>query len=201
MSEDPTAPGFWNERYLAARTPWDFGGVPPPLARYLATHPGRGATVLIPGCGSGYETAAFAQAGYRVTAIDFSPPAVAKARATVGPALADRIIEGDLFAHPLADAPFDFIYERTFLCALPPAWRERIVARTAELLKPGGTLGGIYFFEQSEDGPPFGLGPGEADRLFDAGFKLVRDEPVAAGESLAFFAGRERWQERTRRMP
>ncbi len=196
MSEDPTAPGFWNERYAAARTPWDFGGVPAPLARYLAAHPGRGASVLIPGCGSGHEVTAFTQAGYRVTAIDFSPPAVAKARASVGSALAARIVEGDFFTHAFADAPFDFIYERTFLCALPPAWREKIVARTAALLKPRGTLAGIYFFGESEDGPPFGLAHTESARLFDYSFRLVRDEPVVPAESLEFFAGRERWQER-----
>ncbi len=201
MTEDPTSPGFWNTRYEAGTTPWDLGGVPAPLARHLATRPGRGASVLIPGCGSGYEVAAFTQAGFRVTAIDFSAPAVSRARATVGPARAGRIIEGDFFTHTLADAPFDFIYERTFLCALPPAWREKIVARAAALLKPGGTLAGIYFFEESTDGPPFGLAPGEADRLFDPLFRLVRDEPVAPAESLEFFVGRERWQERVRKFP
>jgi SAM-dependent methyltransferase len=199
MSQDPTAPGFWNTRYAAGTTPWDFGGVPAPLARHLAAHPGRGASVLIPGCGSGYEVVAFASAGYRVTAIDFSPPAVAKARATVGAALAARIVEGDFFAHAFAEAPFDFIYERTFLCALPPAWREKIVARLATLLKPGGTLAGLYYFEATDDGPPHGLAPGEAERLFEARFQLERDAPVPPAESLPLFAGHERWQERRRR--
>jgi SAM-dependent methyltransferase len=199
MTEDPTAPGFWNSRYEAGTTPWDFGGVPAPLTRHLAAHAGRGATVLIPGCGSGYEVVAFAEAGYRVTAIDFSVPAVARARRTVGPALAARIVEGDFFAHTFADAPFDVIYERTFLCALPPAWREKIVARQAALLRPGGLLAGLYYFEETDDGPPHGLAPGTAERLFDAPFQLERDELVAPAESPPLFAGHERWQERRRR--
>ena len=199
MTDDPTARAFWNVRYEAGTTPWDQGGVPAPLARHLAAHPGHGARVLIPGCGSGYEVAAFTQAGYRVTAIDFSAPAVARARSTVGSALAPRILEGDFFAHPFADAPFDCVYERTFLCALPIERRETIVARTAALLKPGGKLIGIYYFGDSDDGPPFGLAPSDPVRLFDPSFQLVRDEPVVSEESLAFFAGHERWQERIRR--
>ncbi len=198
MSENSASPDFWNPRYEASRTPWDLGGVPVPLQRYLATHPGRGARVLIPGSGSGYEISAFAAAGYLVTAIDFSPPAVARARSHVGPVLAEMVIEGDFFTHDFASAPFDLVYERTFLCALPPPMWPQIARRTASLLKPGGVLLGIYFFGDKDDGPPFGLAPDEPARLFDGAFVTVSDQPIAASESLPLFAGRERWQERRR---
>ena len=199
MPENPASPQFWNPRYVAGRTPWDFGGVPAALIRYLDQHPGRGKRALVPGCGSGYEVAALAHAGYAVTAIDFSPPAVARARANVGAALAGRIVEGDFFTYEFADAPFEFVYERTFLCALPPALWPKIVARTAALLKPGGTLAGFYFFGEKDDGPPFGLAVDEAEKLFTAEFELVADEAVPPAESLPLFAGKERWQERRRR--
>lgn len=198
MNENSASPEFWNPRYAAARTPWDFGGIPAPLTRYLAAHPGRGARVLIPGCGSGYEIAAFAEAGYAVTAIDFSPPAVAHARALLGPVLAGRIVEGDFFTHDFAEAPFDLIYERTFLCALPPTLWPQIVRRTASLLKPGGVLAGIYFFGEKDDSPPCGLAPDEPAQLFAADFATVADHAIPAAESLPLFAGRERWQERRR---
>ena len=110
MSESSTHRAFWDERYLAQTTPWDLGGAPAALGRFLATRPGRGASVLIPGCGSGHEVAAFARAGYNVTAIDFSPPAVARARANAGAQLAGRIVEGDFFTHPFAEAPFDLCH-------------------------------------------------------------------------------------------
>lgn len=194
----PTEPGFWDTRYAAGRTPWDFGGVPAPLTRWLARNPGRGERVLIPGCGAGYEIGAFAAGGYDVTALDFSAVAVARTRAQVGPKLADRVIEGDFFECLLPAAPFDVIYERTFLCALPPARWPQIARRTATLLKPGGRIVGIYFFGDKEDGPPFGLEPEEDRRLFDGDFTLVADEPIPGAESLPLFHGRERWQERRR---
>jgi SAM-dependent methyltransferase len=198
MAAPSTTPDFWNPRYASGRTPWDYGDVPPALQRYLHRHPGQGARALVPGCGSGYEIKALALAGYNVTAIDFSPAAIARARAHVGPALADRVIEGDFFTYDFAEAPFDFIYERTFLCALPPPLWPKIVARTASLLAAGGTLAGLYFFGDKEDGPPFGLAPEDATALLGRGFILVADQPVPDGETLPLFAGRERWQERRR---
>lgn len=197
---DPASnqPEFWNPRYRSGTTPWDLGHVPPALDRYLAAHLGRGASVLIPGCGSGYEIAAFSAAGYSVTAIDFSPPAVARARANLPPLLAERVVEGDFFTYDFPAAPFDLVYERTFLCALPPALWPRIVERTASLLKPGGTLVGLYFFGEKNDGPPFGLDPEEPARLFADRFAQVDDRAVPAEESLPLFVNRERWQERRR---
>lgn len=199
MPESPATPSFWNTRYEKDRTPWDCGGVPPPLCRYLAARPGHGASVLIPGCGSGYEIGAFLDAGYRVAAIDFSPPAVARARARFGPRVSECLVEGDFFTHDLALAPFDLVYERTFVCALPPDWWPKIVRRTAELLKPGGSWIGVFVFGPKDDGPPFGFEPAEASALMDPFFITVADQPVPAAESLPLFAGQERWQERHRR--
>ena len=199
MPDPSSQPEFWDTRYAAGRTPWDFGGVPAPLTRWLANHPGHGARVLIPGCGTGHEISAFAQAGYAVTALDFSATAIALARAQVGPALARHVHEGDFFHHDFAAAaPFDVIYERTFLCALPPARWPDLAARAAALLRPGGTLVGIIFFGGKDGGPPFGLAPGEEHSLLARDFTLVADDAIPPAESLPLFAGRERWQERRR---
>lgn len=200
MPESSADPKFWNTRYAAGRTPWDFGGVPAALGRFVTTNAAtlrHGMRVLIPGCGSGYEIAAFAAAGCAVTAIDLSAVAVARVRREFGALASLRIVEGDFFTEKFSAAPFDLIYERTFLCALPPALWPRMVARTAELLRPGGVLAGFYLFGDKDDGPPFGLAPDEPAKLFAAHFDLARDEAVPPAESLAFFAGRERWQERT----
>jgi SAM-dependent methyltransferase len=191
-SADSTHPDFWTARYAAGRTPWDFGGVPAALKSFLAgiSTPG---SVLIPGCGSGYEVQAFHAAGYDVTAIDFSPAAVDQAKRILG-VLADRVLLGDFFAHDFGAPCFDFIYERTFLCSMPPSRWPGYANRVADLLSAGGRLIGIFLYaEQSAPGPPYPLTEKQAEHLFASRFRLVRSELVT--DSLPLFRGMERWQE------
>ena len=189
--EDSSKAEFWNSRYAANKMPWDFGGVPGALRSFLerANPPGR---VLIPGCGSGYEVQAFHEAGFEVTAIDFSPVAVEHAARLLGP-LKDFVIQGDFFTHHFGDHEFDLIYERTFLCSLPPERWPAYARRMAELLAPGKMLAGMFLYGEEPDPPPYPLGEGKALELLGKDFDLGRTEPVS--DSLPLFAGRERWQE------
>ena len=188
---DSTAPDFWEQRYLSGRTPWDFHGVPLPLVDYLRKASGAG-SVLIPGCGSGYEVKAFHECGWRPLAIDFAPSAVQRARDILGPSLAACVRHADFFAGSL-DGPHDLIYERTFLCSLPPERWPDYAARIAELLRPGGVLTGIFYYGTDPDGPPFPIREDEARALF-AAFELIEDYAIPANQSLPLFAGHERWQ-------
>ncbi len=155
--------------------------------------------MLIPGCGSGYEVVAFTQAGHEVHAIDFSRPAVARARQPSGSGAGRTDYRGgDFFTHDFAPASFDFIYERTFLCARPVAWRARIVQRNGELRKARGSLLGIYFSGETTEGPPHGLSSAAAAALFPPPFTFTLDLPLPDEESLPIFKGSERWQERYR---
>jgi len=193
----PSQPEFWNSRYIKDDTPWEFDGIPADLKAFLKKK-GKGAKVLIPGCGTGHEIKAFAEAGYDVTALDFAPFAVDRARRLVGPALASRILLGDFFQYDFPGASFDLIYERSFVCSLTPERRPAYRDRLAQLLKYRGLLIGYYFYKRPvlSDGPPYGFAWGAADELFSRYFLLVKDEPVS--DSLPVFAGRERWQERRR---
>ena len=196
--ENPSEPIFWDSRYKTGQTPWNFGGVPIDLKDYLKRHP-KGGRVLIPGCGWGYEVQAFADAGYEVTAVDFSPAAVERAHKLVEPDLARRIVVGDFFKLSIAHATFDVVYERTFLCALEPQKRVAYRDRMTRLLKYSGSLIGYFYYKNDaneRDEPPYGLAWGEGDELFSRHFLLMKDIPVT--DSLPVFAGRERWQERRR---
>ncbi len=185
-------PDFWTTRYVAGKTPWDFGGVPVALKLFLARSPDTG-KVLIPGCGSGYELQAFHEAGYDVTALDFSPAAVDQAKRVLG-LLAERVILGDFFTHDFGQCRFDLIYERTFLCSMAPSRWPDYVNRTADLLSPGGRLVGVFLYGQrSFSGPPFPVTDTEAEHLFKKRFQLVRSEAVT--DSLPLFRDMERWQE------
>jgi SAM-dependent methyltransferase len=189
-TEDSTQPDFWNTRYTAARTPWDLGGVPAALRSFLArAERGR---VLIPGCGSGYEVQAFHDAGFEVTAIDFSPAAVQRAARILGP-LQRCVIEDDFFTHDFRGQKFDLIYERTFLCSLPPARWPAYAKRMAELLAKGKVLAGIFLYGNEPDPPPYPLTEAQALELLGSDFELIRSEPVS--DSLPLFSGMERWQE------
>jgi len=189
QSRDPGQPLFWSERFAQRITPWDRGGVPAELRAWVGQDP-RPRAVLIPGCGSAYEVAYLAQAGWDVTAIDFSAGAVAAARQVLGP-WAAHVVEADFF-HFTPPRPPELIYECAFFCALPPRLRPDVVARWAELLPPGGLLAGFFFFDQTPKGPPFGIGAAELEQLLAPFFERLDDRPVA--DSLPVFAGRERWQ-------
>ena len=187
-SRDPLAPAFWDERFERDFTPWDLEGVPQALRNFVARG-GAARTVLIPGCGNGYELVCMAEAGWDATAIDFSPAAVRRARNVVG-TWAARVVEADFFAwqppHPL-----DLIYERAFLCAMPPAMWPRVAARWAELLAPGARLAGFFYFGSSPKGPPFGIARTALDALLAPYFQLAEESAVV--DSLPVFGGQERW--------
>ena len=188
-SRDPSEPGFWTERFEQNFMPWDKGGVPAALREFAERSPRKYVT-LIPGCGLGYELAYLSEAGWDVTAIDFSPAAVAAARITVGP-WATRVLEADFFSFA-PHLPLELIYERAFLCALPRRMWPAVAARWAELLAPGALLAGFFYFDDGLKGPPFGIAPAELDALLIPHFERVED--VAVDDSIAVFAGKERWQ-------
>jgi len=184
-SRDPNTPGFWDERFERGFTPWDRGGVPQALQAF-ASAPMR---TLIPGCGAAYELAWLADAGWDVTAIDFSPAAVAKGREAAGK-WRDRVVEADFFAwQPLQ--PLDLVYERAFLCAMPRAMWPRLAQRWADLLAPGKLLAGFFFFDDQPKGPPFGIARAQLDALLTPFFTCIEDAPVS--DSIPVFDGKERW--------
>jgi SAM-dependent methyltransferase len=188
-SRDPSAPSFWSQRFEQNYMPWDYGGVPEALKRFVVQTTQKYVT-LIPGCGVGYEVAYLSEAGWDVTAIDFSPAAVSAAQAVLGPWVS-RVVEADFFTFAPPRRP-DLIYERAFLCALPRERWPQIAMRWAKLLPPGGLLAGFFYFDGTVKGPPFGISPSRLDDLLTPHFERIEDLP--ASDSVAVFAGRERWQ-------
>ena len=190
MAQDSSKPDFWDKRFREKFMPWDAGRVPEPLERFIARHTQRG-RLLIPGCGTGYEVRFLAQAGFEVTAIDFSEEAIEAARRELGPH-AHLLRLADFFGFEGDQVPFDAIYERAFLCSLPRRMWDDWARRTAQLATPGGLLFGLFFFDDNAKGPPFGIGVAELDALLAPEFELIENEPASG--SIPTFAGRERWQ-------
>lgn len=187
---DPGEAEFWDLRYGARFAPWDAGKVPAQLRRF-AQGPVSGRSVLVPGCGSAWDVRHFAESGWDVVGIDFSHEALVAARPILGPH-SGRARQSDFFA-ALPEAPFDVVYERAFLCALPRRMWSDWGRRMAEVVKPGGLLAGFFYFDAGERGPPFPLhSQAELDALLAPGFERIEDAPVP--DSIAVFLGKERWQ-------
>lgn len=180
---------FWNERYRQGRIPWDAGRTPEPLLQWLQRTPRRG-RVLVPGCGSGYEVRSFHDHGWEVLAVDFSPASVDRARAILGQ-LGARVVLGDFFTYPF-ERPFDVVYERAFLCSLPPERWPDCVRRIGTCLAPGGLWLGFFLYGHEDEPPPYPMTEADAQRLIEPKFERLEDVPVP--DSVPVFAGRERWQ-------
>jgi hypothetical protein len=151
--------------------------------------------VLIPGCGEDYRTIeAFHRAGHEVTAIDFSPVAVESIKKALPKmSVSDAIILGNFFSYDFEAASFDLVYERTFLCSLPPSLWKGYASRITQLLRPQGTLAGFFFYGEEANPPPFPLTESKASEIFGRCFDLRKSE--AQADSLSIFAGNEKWQE------
>jgi SAM-dependent methyltransferase len=187
-SRDPLAPQFWDERFEKRFTPWDRGSAPAALRRFVLDMP-QPMTALAPGAGSAYELTLMCEAGWDAVAIDFSPVAVARAKALAGP-WAERVVEADFFTYQ-APRPLDVVIEQAFLCALPRARWPEVARRWEQLLAPGGLLAGYFYFDDLPKGPPFGVNREQLDALLTPGFECIADDAVE--DSIPVFLGKERW--------
>ncbi|MCU1472220.1 class I SAM-dependent methyltransferase [Amnibacterium sp.] len=104
-----------------------------------AVLPATPADVADLGCGTGSLALLAAEAGHRVTGVDFAPRMLDQAaRKSAAARLPVSWILGDAAAPPLPDGAFDVVLERHVLWALPdPA---AALAAWGRLLRPHGVL-------------------------------------------------------------
>jgi SAM-dependent methyltransferase len=196
MAQDSSRPEFWDTRFRDGVTPWDAGGVPPALKNWIGRRRGR-LRVLIPGAGTGYEVRLFAEHGHDVLAIDFSDAAIEAAKRELG-SLSGRVRKADFFG--LQDGPFDVVYERAFLCALPRKLWSEWARRMAELVSPGGVLAGFFYIDDNQRGPPFGVSQEGLNDLLGKAFEMTESRVLPPEQSLPVFQGKEIWQVWTRQL-
>lgn len=127
----------WQHRYETE--PWLFGRTPNRYLRSLDTRLPRTGRALCLGEGEGRNAAWLAARGLAVTAVDFAPAALARARSLAAAhGVAVATIEADVAAWSPAEAAFDLVT----LIFLQLSADERVPAHRAALaaLAPGGLL-------------------------------------------------------------
>lgn len=144
----------WQRRY-EERGPFLFGTEPNAFLRSQAFRLRPGMRALCPGEGEGRNAAWLARQGLGVTAVDFAPVALARARALADEAgVAVSTIEADLSRWDWPCAAFDLVV-LTFV-QLGPDQRVPVHAGAVRALAPGGLLLLEAFArgERLECGPP-----------------------------------------------
>jgi len=178
----------WNARYLSNDTPWDKGAHTPILDEIESRHPGifSGRSILVPGCGTGYDARWIAAQGAEVTGIDIAPLAIEQAR-ELDPGETVRFTVADfLDPAPALTGAFDLLWEHTCFCALDPALRPAYFKAARQILAPGGMVVGVFFInpemDEGESGPPFGIDAKKLEADWkDTGFEQMDPWVPAAG--------------------
>lgn len=154
---------FWQERFATGTTPWNRGAPNPQLGQWIADGTlAPGNSVLVPGCGHGWEVAALARAGMKVIGIDFAANALNHCRQVLASeGLSAQLVDADVL-HWQPDTPVDAIFEQTCLCALYPDFWQRYAAQLHQWLHPGGKLLALFLQALRPeathgfiDGPPY----------------------------------------------
>lgn len=156
-SDQVNAEKFWSEIYRNEQPGWEVGQENPALGAILPQIKLSKSRVLVLGCGSGHDAAFFARNGHVVTAVDFSPEAVQRARANYSSLENLKIIQADAFNLPhTLDGQFDLVFEHTFYCAVSPERRNDVAKLWKRMLHDQGHLLGILFAMEKRNGPAFG---------------------------------------------
>jgi cyclopropane fatty-acyl-phospholipid synthase-like methyltransferase len=168
---------YWESRYQSGDMNWEKGAPSPGLVDFLAAHPDlpRG-TVCVPGCGTGHDVRAFAQAGFDAFGFDLAPSGIRLAEEkTRAAGLTAQFHQADF----LRDEPpfrFDWLFEHTLFCAIQPGERDDYVRAVLRWLKPDGQYLAVnYIIVEDPEGPPFPVTRDELERRFSPHFKLQTD--------------------------
>ncbi len=164
---------YWSNRYSNDTATWDTHKITPPLKAYFDQLTNKETSILIPGCGNGYEAAYLLQNGFsNITLIDISTVLYNALEEKFSAYLQNslQIICADFFTH---EGQYDLIIEQTFFCALHPSLRNKYAEKMYQLLKPGGKLVGLLFNREFESGPPFSGNEKEYRQLFQQQFTIA----------------------------
>lgn len=155
----------WEAKYQAGDAFWDHGAPSPGLVEFLAAHPEleRG-TVAVPGCGTGHDVLAWADAGFEAAGYDIAPSAIRLGRERAAETGRNATFHQSDFLRASPPQPLDYVFEHTLFCAIDPAERGAYVNAAARWVRPGGVYLSVNYIVCDPDGPPW---PVTARELWD----------------------------------
>jgi SAM-dependent methyltransferase len=189
MTGEPS--GMFDAIYAAAeaggaRPPWDYGDARPQLVEWAVEQDlaGGGRAALVVGCGYGADAEFLAHRGFRTTAFDFAPTAIAAARRK-HPASDVTYLVADVLELPDEwQSSFDLVVESLTVQSMPPEQHTVAAQNVAALVAPGGTLLVLATArdEGSEvTGPPWPLTRAELDEFANSDLVMSRVERIEGG--------------------
>lgn len=166
---------FWEESYLNNTTGWDLKSFTPAFKDVITSEVVKNkSTMLIPGCGKGYDAIEASKAGFKVTAIDLSVTAINFAEELAKSEKANvNFFVSDFFDLD-ETKKFEVIYDYTFYCAINPLKRKEYSDKICSLLDDDGIYIALLFpVEKRTGGPPFGIDETEFDKFFAGRLELL----------------------------
>jgi cyclopropane fatty-acyl-phospholipid synthase-like methyltransferase len=140
--------------------PWDTGVSPPELLDFIQTHqPGRAIDI---GCGTGTNVITLANAGWKVTGVDFAPRAIklARQKASKAGVQAEFLIRDATKLQGISDH-FDLAFDLGCFHSIPQDGKRKYLDRLDQILASGG-FWLMYGFMKS-DATRSGTGLADAD--------------------------------------
>jgi SAM-dependent methyltransferase len=167
---------YWEARYQSGDMPWEKGEPSPGLVDFLDAHPKlRGTTVVVPGCGTGYDVRTWAKAGFEAFGLDIAPSAIRISNERTQAAGLKATFQCCDFLIEAPSEPFAWLFEHTLFCAIDPKRRDEYAEAAVRWLKPDGQFLAVHYLIPDKEGPPFGTTREEVVRRFSPHFELLED--------------------------
>jgi cyclopropane fatty-acyl-phospholipid synthase-like methyltransferase len=168
----------WQKHYDENDLAWDLGEVANPFVRLWKDNVLQPGTLIVPGCGQGHEVIYFAERGFQVTGVDFSPGAVELLSESLSRKnLNAQVLRRNFFElDETHNQTYDNMLEQTFFCAIHKDQRSAYVETVSRILKPGGMLFGLFYETGEEGGPPFNTTEADIQNHFSTAFDIERLE-------------------------
>jgi SAM-dependent methyltransferase len=170
----------------AAKPPWDYGAPRPQLVEWAEAQDlaGGGRKALVVGCGYGADAEFLALLGFRTTAFDFAPTAIAGARREY-PASEVNYLVADVLDLPREwQGTFDRVVESLTVQSMPPEQHSVAARNIAALVAPGGTLLVLATSREEHSevtGPPWPLTRAELEVFANGDLVMSRLERIERG--------------------